>query len=196
MVRIIELSSAPIIVLLITLSGCSSSDPANSDTSNSTDVPDTIDASDTTGTTDTTDTTGTTDTSGDGEVDQARLETIIDPQDQTEYLKDTQTGLTWVNDIRYCFAGITDPSSSSCAMLNDATLGGVNSWRIPTAEEMSGLILAVVADETVQLNYINASCAVMTASDGWVFTENSTSPGTISTVVPGNAGLRCVHPEP
>lgn len=181
MIRIFEFGIAPAMVLLITLSGCSSSDPVNSGTPDSTE---------------TTDTTDTTDTSGDGQAEQARLETIIDPEDQTEYLKDTQTGLVWVNDIRYCFAGITDPSSSSCAMLNDATVGGVNTWRIPTTEEMSALILAVVDDDTIQLNYINASCAVMTASDGWVFTENSTAPGTISSVVPGNAGLRCVHPEP
>ena len=60
---------------------------------------------------------------------------------------------------------------------------------------MLELTRAVDADDDVTLNYINASCAVMTASDGWVFTENSSSPGTISQLEPGNAGVRCVSEE-
>ncbi|MEE9333545.1 MAG: DUF1566 domain-containing protein [Granulosicoccaceae bacterium] len=128
----------------------------------------------------------------DSTTEPAQLITELAMDDQVELLRDTKSGLTWVNDIRWCFAGVTDPTANNCAALNDATVGGVSDWRIPTSEEMSALIVAVVADEAIELNYINTSCAVMTASDGWVLTENSSSPGTISQAVPGNAGLRCV----
>jgi len=122
----------------------------------------------------------------------ARLVTKIASSDETEVIEDTEAELTWVNDIRYCFAGVVDQASTSCAALNDASVAGVNDWRTPTSAELVGLTNAVVADDAVTLNYINSSCAVMTGSDGWVFTENSSSPGTISQVTPGNSGLRCV----
>ncbi len=175
--RRLYISAITSTVLLVAIAGCSSS---SSDSS----------ADGTDGVTD-----GAADVGGTDSL-QPRLVTEIDPQDQSELLRDTQTGLVWVNDIRFCFAGVTDPEANNCAALNDATVAGANNWRIPTTEEMSALILAVVDDETVELNYINPACAVMTASDGWVFTENSSSPGTISTVAPGNAGLRCVYTPP
>lgn len=121
-----------------------------------------------------------------------RLVTKIASSDQTEVIEDTEAELTWVNDIRYCFAGVVDPASNSCAALNDSSIAGVNDWRTPTTAELVSLTHAVVEDDTVTLNYINANCSVLTGSDGWVFSENSTSPGTISQVTPGNAGLRCV----
>jgi len=124
-----------------------------------------------------------------------RLISNISELDGTETLLDTETGLLWINDIRFCMAGVTRPENSTCDVLGDMALSGATDWRLPTADEMSELTLAVDADESVTLNYINASCAVMTASDGWVFTENSTAPGVISQLEPGNAGVRCVSEE-
>ena len=99
-----------------------------------------------------------------------------------------------MNDIQYCFAGVTERDATSCETLNGMSVGGLTDWRTPNSTEMSDLITAVVADDEVTLNYINPNCAVMTASDAWVFTENSQSPGTISQIQPGNAGIRCVSP--
>ncbi len=121
-----------------------------------------------------------------------RLVTKIASSDQTEVIKDTEAELTWVNDIRYCFAGVVDQASTSCAALNDSSIAGVSDWRTPTTAELVALTNAVVEDDSVTLNYINPNCSVMTGSDGWVFSENSTAPGTVSQVTPGNAGLRCV----
>jgi len=121
-----------------------------------------------------------------------RLVSNVSNLDGTETLLDTETGLLWINDIRFCMAGVTTPEQSTCDILGGMALSGATDWRLPTSEEMSELTLAVDADESVTLNYINASCAVMTASDGWVFTENSSSPGVISQLEPGNAGVRCV----
>jgi len=115
--------------------------------------------------------------------------------DTDETLLDVETGLTWVNDIRFCMAGVTRPENATCNILSDMAVGGINDWRLPTSAEMSEVTLAVDADENVTLNYINAACAVMTASDGWVFTENSTAPGEFSPIEPGNAGVRCVSGE-
>lgn len=123
-----------------------------------------------------------------------RLRTIFTSNGSTELLRDAETELTWVNDIQFCFAGVTETNAANCDTLNTMAVGGLTDWRSPNTVEMSGLINAVVADEDVTLNYINPSCAVMTTSDGWVFTENSNSPGMTSQVQPGNAGLRCVSP--
>ena len=129
------------------------------------------------------------DSSSEGE---SRLSSRISDIDGSETLFDSETGLVWVNDIQFCFAGVTRPEDSNCAVLGDMAVSGLTDWRLPTSQEMSEITLAVDADENTTLNYINSSCAVMTTSDGWVFTENSNSPGTISMVEPGNAGVRCV----
>lgn len=125
-------------------------------------------------------------------VGDTRLVSNISDIDGTETLLDTDTGLVWVNDIQFCFAGVTRPEDSNCGVLSDMAVAGFTDWRLPTSAEMSGITLAVDADENTTLNYINPSCAVMTASDGWVFTENSNAPGMLSMVEPGNAGVRCV----
>ncbi|MEO1334204.1 MAG: hypothetical protein AAFV29_01115 [Myxococcota bacterium] len=104
-----------------------------------------------------------------------------------ELLNDTMTGLTWVNDIRGCFAAVTMPGDQ-CETL---VFAGREDWRIPTSAELSELLSSVAA-MNMSLNYINSTCAIMTASDGWVFTENSSMPGAMSSAVPGNAGIRCV----
>jgi len=124
-----------------------------------------------------------------------RLVSNISELDGTETLLDTETGLTWINDVRFCFAGVTTPEASNCEILGDMALSGATDWRLPTSNEMSDITLAVDADEGVTFNFINPACAVMTASDGWVFTENSNSPGVISPIEPGNAGVRCVSEE-
>jgi len=124
-----------------------------------------------------------------------RLVSSTSDLDGAETLLDTETGLVWVNDIRFCMAGVTKAEDATCNVLSDMAVSGQTDWRIPTSAEMSELILAVDADKTVTLNYINTECAVMTASDGWVFTENSTSPGVLSPIEPGNAGVRCVSGE-
>ncbi len=124
-----------------------------------------------------------------------RLLRNISDLDGTETLTDVETGLVWVNDVRFCMAGITTPEASTCSVLSDMAVGGLTDWRIPNSQEMSEVTLAVNADEDITFNYINASCAVMTASDGWVFTENSNAPGVLSAVQPGNAGVRCVSGE-
>ena len=121
-----------------------------------------------------------------------RLIPSIAELDGSETLLDTETGLVWINDIQFCFAGITRPEDSNCGVLSDMAVSGITDWRIPTSVEMSDVTLAVDKDENVSFNFINPSCAVMTASDGWVFTENSNSPGLISAIEPGNAGVRCV----
>ena len=74
-------------------------------------------------------------------------------------------------------------------------VAGKTDWRLPNSQEMSEVTLAVDADENVTFNYINAACAVMTTSDGWVFTENSNAPGMLSAVEPGKAGERCVSDQ-
>jgi len=122
----------------------------------------------------------------------SRLSSSISELDGTETILDIETGLIWVNDIRFCMAGVTRPEAATCGILADMAVASFTDWRLPNTEEMSELTLAVDADEDVTLNYINASCAVMTASDGWVFTENSSAPGVISMLEPGNAGVRCV----
>ncbi|MBX2882073.1 MAG: DUF1566 domain-containing protein [Granulosicoccus sp.] len=124
-----------------------------------------------------------------------RLTSTISELDGSETLLDMQTGLVWINDIRFCMAGITTPDQATCEVLGDMAVAGFTDWRIPTSAEMSEVTLAVDADENIQFNYINASCAVMTTSDGWVFTENSNAPGQLSMVQPGNAGVRCVSGE-
>lgn len=121
-----------------------------------------------------------------------RLVSSIAEIDGTEVLTDTETGLVWVNDIRFCFAGVTRPEDSMCGVLSDMAVSGITDWRLPTSVEMSDVTLAVDADESIEFNFINAACAVMTASDGWVFTENSNAPGMLSPIEPGNAGVRCV----
>lgn len=108
--------------------------------------------------------------------------------DEMEIITDTQTGLIWVNDVRGCFAGIVNPGTQCDEMV----FANRDDWRTPTPEELSVLLTAVDA-EGIQLNYINTSCVLMSSSERvWVFTENSTSPGTTTTMEPGNAGLRCV----
>ena len=122
------------------------------------------------------------------ETPAARFETELVGDDDLEILKDTETELVWVNDIRGCFAGIITPE----AQCQNLTFAGRDDWRTPTADEMSNLILGVV-DNEIELNYINTSCALMSTSEEvWVFTENSTMPGETTTAMPGNAGLRCV----
>ncbi|MEL7304884.1 MAG: hypothetical protein AAFZ38_00325 [Myxococcota bacterium] len=111
---------------------------------------------------------------------------LVGPMDM-ELLNDEETGLTWVNDVRGCFAGITTPGTQC----DDLTFAGRTDWRMPNTEELSEL-LSEIAARDMTLNYINAACAVMTASDGWVFTENSSMPGGVSQNQPGNAGIRCV----
>ncbi|MBX2886476.1 MAG: DUF4437 domain-containing protein [Granulosicoccus sp.] len=122
----------------------------------------------------------------------ARLISSISGLDGAETLLDSKTGLTWVNDISFCFAGVTRPEDSNCSILSDMEVAGITDWRLPTSQEMAEVTLAVDADENINFNFINPSCAVMTASDGWVFTEHSNAPGTISMLEPGNAGVRCV----
>jgi len=124
-----------------------------------------------------------------------RLISSISELDGSETLLDTKSGLVWVNDVRFCMAGVTRPEDATCTILSDMAVSGKTDWRVPTSMEMSDLTLAVVADPSITLNYINRSCAVMTATDGWVFTENSTSPGVMSPIEPGNAGVRCVSGE-
>jgi len=82
-----------------------------------------------------------------------------------------------------------------CEVLSDMAVAGFTDWRLPSSAEMSDVTIAVDTDEDIQFNFINPACAVMTASDGWVFTENSTMPGALSMVQPGNAGVRCVSGE-
>lgn len=110
----------------------------------------------------------------------------VGPMDM-EVLHDEITDLTWVNDARGCFAAITTPGTQC----DELTFAGRDDWRIPTAAELSELH-SEIATRSMNLNYINASCGIMTASDGWVFTENSSMPGGISSAEPGNAGIRCV----
>jgi len=117
-----------------------------------------------------------------------RLTSNLSELDGSETLLDVETGFVWVNDVRFCMAGVTRPEDATCNILG-------TDWRLPTSAEMAEITLAVDADEDVTLNYINTACAVMTASDGWVFTENSNSPGVISPIEPGNAGVRCVSGE-
>jgi len=110
-------------------------------------------------------------------------------EDKMEILIDTKTGLTWVNDIRACFAGVVVPENQS----EDLVFAGKDDWRTPTSAEQVELIKAI-AERNMKLNYINSNCAVMSSSDEvWVFTENSDSPGQTTTNKPGNAGLRSVR---
>ena len=121
----------------------------------------------------------------DAVIDRFRSE-LVGAMDM-ELLIDESTGLTWVNDARGCFAAITTPGDQ-CETL---VFAGRDDWRIPTSAELSELLTEIAA-RGMNLNYINAACAIMTASDGWVFTENSNMPGGISMAMPGNAGIRCV----
>jgi len=108
---------------------------------------------------------------------------------KVEVINDTETKLQWVNDVTGCFGAIVNPTDQ-CSNLN---FGNKTDWRLPTAMEISGLIKGI-DKEGIKLNYINTSCAYMSTSESkWVFTENSTSPGTIVTNEPGNAGVRCVR---
>jgi len=124
----------------------------------------------------------------DPETPAVRFESELVGDDDMEILKDTETELVWVNDVRGCFAGVVIPETQC----DDLTFAGRDDWRNPTSNEMSNLILGVVEND-IELNYINTSCALMSTSEEvWVFTENSTSPGQTTTAMPGNAGLRCV----
>lgn len=120
---------------------------------------------------------------------EARFQTELVGDMDMELLIDTETDLVWVNDARGCFAAIVNPTTE-CA---EFTFAGQTDWRIPTPEEMSEL-LTEIAERDMNLNYINASCALMSTSDTvWVFTENSDMPGAMTMAEPGNAGLRCVR---
>ena len=113
--------------------------------------------------------------------------TLVGPMSM-EILSDEVTGLTWVNDARGCFAAITTPGDQC----DNLVFAGRDDWRMPTSMELSEL-LSEISARGLNLNYINASCSVMTASDGWVFTENSNMPGGVTNNMPGNAGIRCVR---
>lgn len=124
----------------------------------------------------------------DMEMTSSRFEAQFTTAMEMETLLDNETNLVWINDVTGCFAGIVNPTTQC----DELTFGGRSDWRIPTAQEMSELITAVDG-AGMMLNYINSSCALMSTSDAvWVFTENSNSPGTMTMMEPGNAGLRCV----
>jgi len=109
--------------------------------------------------------------------------------EEMEILIDTKTGLTWVNDISGCFAGVVESENQSEGLV----FAGKDDWRVPTSAEQVELIKAI-AERNMKLNYINSNCTVMSSSDAvWVFTENSNSPGETTTNKPGNAGLRSVR---
>lgn len=131
------------------------------------------------------------DSVGDGEEggeDMARFQSELVGETDMELLIDTETDLVWVNDARGCFAAIINPTTE-CA---EFTFAGRDDWRVPTSAELSELLTEIDA-RNMNLNYINASCALMSSSDQvWVFTENSDMPGATTTNEPGNAGLRCV----
>jgi hypothetical protein len=117
-----------------------------------------------------------------------RFEQELVGTDEMEILIDTETNLVWVNDIRGCFAGVVTPMTQ-CEMLDFA---GRTDWRTPTVAEMSELLTEIAARE-MNLNYINATCGLMSTNEmTWVFTENTDMPGETTTATPGNAGLRCV----
>jgi len=118
----------------------------------------------------------------------SRFESQKKGSDEMEILIDTETNLVWVNDARGCFAAIISPGNE-CAEL---VFAGISDWRTPSPDELSALITEIAAQE-MKLNYINASCALMSSNEAtWVFTENSNNPGGKTVMMPGNAGLRCV----
>jgi len=118
-----------------------------------------------------------------------RFEKVLVGNDNMELLKDNVANLEWVNDNRGCFAAIVTPGTQC----EDSMFAGKSDWRTPTPDEMSVLIKEI-DKRNMSLNYINASCAVMSTSMAtWVFTENSSTPGVTTTMMPGNAGLRCVR---
>ena len=109
--------------------------------------------------------------------------------DKVEVLNDTDTKLQWINDVTGCIGAVVNPTDE-CSTLN---FGDKTDWRLPTAMELSGLIKGV-DKKGIKLNYINNSCVYLSTSESkWVFTENSTSPGTITSVEPGLSGVRCVR---
>lgn len=118
-----------------------------------------------------------------------RFESVKTGSDNMETIIDTETNLEWVNDNRGCFGGIIEPSNECM----ESTFAGHEDWRTPTAAELSTLIKAI-NERDMKLNYINSSCALMSTSAAtWVFTENAAEPGNMTTMKPGNAGLRCVR---
>ena len=131
---------------------------------------------------------GNPDATGATDVSQSEQFESKSVNDQ-ETLIDTQTQLQWVNDPEGCFAGIIDMESKLC---DDLDFGGHSDWRSPNQEELSQLFKAVKG-EGIRLRYINTSCAVGTASDGHVFTENTEMAGQFVNYKPENAGLRCVR---
>jgi len=92
----------------------------------------------------------------------------------------------WLSSV--CFV---DTKSQLC---EDVEFAGHTDWRSPTKAELSQLFSSVKTQK-IQLKYINASCAVSTASDGHVFTENTEMAGKVLDYTPENSGLRCVRSD-
>lgn len=107
-----------------------------------------------------------------------------------EVLIDTVNMKTWVNDVDACFAAIVATDTTLCTELDFA---GATDWRYPTTQELVDLFTRVKADNDTMLNYIVSTCAVGTASDGHVYTENAANTGEVLGFEPGNGGLRCVR---
>ncbi len=125
----------------------------------------------------------------DDETDERFQSELVGTMDM-EILTDTETGLTWVNDIRGCFAGVVI-ATTEC---EDLTFAGQSDWRLPSPDEMVELITEI-SERDMRLNYINLDCAFMSTSDTtvWVFTENSTMPGGMTSNRPAISGVRCVR---
>ncbi len=111
-----------------------------------------------------------------------------------ERISDAKQGLVWVNSSGGCFiyqgpsAGAAAAGGAHCDGL---TFAGKDDWRLPTATELSDLIIRAKA-EGLMLNYINPNCQNVIASDGIVKTEHTATPGAI--VQDGSpAGARCVR---
>jgi hypothetical protein len=126
------------------------------------------------------------------------------PDSDREVLLDTQTGLTWVNGTGGCHSpadhDMVITKMDAVTLCENTTHAGIETWRAPTAEEISEMI-ASATEAGVQLNYINPACPAMVASDGFVRTENdSTHPGGPGTILAAQtldelgstAGVRCV----
>lgn len=124
---------------------------------------------------------------GEGEMMMSRFTSEFIGPDNMEVIHDSTSGLTWINDIRACFAGVTMPGDQCDTLV----FAGREDWRIPNTNELSALHSSIAAEER-HLNYINSTCGVMTATDGWVLTENTAMPGALVAGPPGNAGIRCV----
>ncbi|GEM_PF-4477626 len=114
-------------------------------------------------------------------------------------VKDSQTGLVWVNSKNACYlhrigpVSISDTPQKAIDHYSNLTFAGNSEWRLPTDAELSDFVIKTKS-QNLQLAYIFEGCKTIIAANGkFVKTEKSDEAGIIEDMIAGGAGVRCVN---